>query len=129
MAKNESMSAADYQAMIRAAQDKPVNRFKNVWTMVDGINFQSKIEADYYGRLKLRKRAGNIKDFEHGVIYHLTVNRVLICTYRADFVITHNDGSKSVIDTKSDATETYSFKLKKKLMKALFNIEIQVVKK
>lgn len=126
----KALSPKQYREMM-AAKSRPSNsKFRNTWTEVDGINFQSKTEADYYGRLKLRKRGGYIKDFQRGVLFTLVVNKVIICTYRADFVIEHQDGSRSVIDVKGDATENvYSFKIKKKLMKALFNIEIQIVKK
>jgi hypothetical protein len=124
------MTPKEYQEMM-ANKSKPSNSiFGNTWTERDGKKFQSKAEAEYYDRLKLRKRANNIRDFRCGVLYSLVVNGLLICTYRADFEIIHNDGTKSVIDVKSEATEgVYSFRLKKKLMKALFNIDILIAKK
>jgi hypothetical protein len=130
MAKQKIYNSKEYREKI-AGKDKPSNSlFGNTWTVIDDIKFQSKAEAEYYGRLKLRKRAGNIKNFRRAVLYSLVVNGVLICTYRADFVIEHNNGDQSVIDVKSEATEgVYSFRLKKKLMKALFNIDVLVVKK
>lgn len=126
----DKMSAAEYRDTV-ANKNKPSgSMFGNTWTKIDGINFQSKAEAQYYGRLKMRVLAKNIKSFECGVLYSLVVNKILICTYRADFVITHNDGTRSVVDVKSSATENvYSFKLKVKLMKALFGITVITEKK
>lgn len=42
---------------------KKKNKYRNIKTTVDGIEFDSRKEADYYCQLKLLKRAGEIKDF------------------------------------------------------------------
>lgn len=123
----DQMTAAEYQA--RISNQPKGSKFGNVWTEVDGVKFQSKKEANYYGKLKLRKRAGDIKDFKRQVSFSLVVNGCLICKYRADFIIYHNDGSREVIDVKSDQTETiYSFTLIKKLMYAIHKIKITIAK-
>lgn len=106
---------------------KPViNKFGNRRVEVDGIKFDSALEARHYAKLKLLKRAGEIRDFERQASYDLEVNGQKIATYRADFVVTMPDGSIQVQDTKGYPTPEY--KLKKKLMRAIYGIEIMEIK-
>lgn len=103
-------------------------KFGNIHTEVDGIRFDSKKEAEYYGQLKIRKKAGLIKDFELQKTFKIEVNGVHICDYRCDFVIYFPDGQISVVDVKSKATENLAaFRIKKALMLAVHNIKIQIV--
>lgn len=98
---------------------KKKNKYRNIKTTVDGIEFDSIKEADYYCQLKLLKRAGEIKDFGLQPRYELqptfrkngTTHRSI--TYVADFVIDNNDGTTEIIDIKG--VETQVFKIKKKL--------------
>mgnify|MGYP003142498029 CR=1 FL=1 len=105
-------------------------------TIVDGKKFDSKWEAERYGQLKAMEKAMFIRDLELQVPYDLIVNDVKICRYIADFrykkesnhTITNDEYYVEVVeDTKG--FETQEFKLKKKLMKALYNIDIYVNKK
>lgn len=122
------MTPEQYQAMISAPQNKGA-KFGNVWTEIDGIKFQSKAEATYYGKLKILKRSGKIKNFKRQVPYRIVVNKVFICTYRADFVVTFLDGAVEVVDVKSDATEyIYAFQIKKKLLFACYGITLKIAK-
>jgi Protein of unknown function (DUF1064) len=103
-------------------------KYNNVKSVVDGITFDSAKEAKQYGILKMRQMAGNIRKFECHVVYPLIVKGFLICNYEADFVVYHIDGSVSVQDVKSAATEGLPvFQLKKKLMWAIHKIKIQIV--
>lgn len=102
-----------------------MNKYRNIKTVVDGITFDSKAESAYYGMLKLRKMAKDIDDFKMQVPFKLGVNGQLICTYVADFVTTKGE-TIEVIDVKGFVTP--EFKLKQKLMKALFDIEIKIVR-
>lgn len=122
------MTAKQYQEMISKPKETGL-KFGNVWTEVDGIKFQSKAEAAYYGKAKILKRAGQIKDFRRQVPYRIVVNGVFICTYKADFVIEHNSGAVDVVDVKSEATENlYFFQLKKKLLFACYGITLKIAK-
>ena len=105
-------------------------------TIVDGKKFDSKWEAERYGQLKAMEKAMFIRDLELQVPYDLIVNDVKICRYIAEFrykkesnhTITNDEYYVEVVeDTKG--FETQEFKLKKKLMKALYNIDIYVNKK
>ena len=106
---------------------KKQSKYKNVKTVVDGIKFDSKLEAKRYGSLKLLKAAGEIESFELQKRYPLVVNGVKICTYVCDFVVNYPNGARVIEDTKGVLTP--DFKLKMKLMKAIYNIDIQLIKK
>lgn len=108
-------------------------------TVVDDITFDSKMESDYYLLLKEQKEKGEIKDFELQVKFELQekfiryngetifgshkdfskIQRnnkgqtIAAITYIADFVITNNDDSKHVVDTKGISTK--DFEIKKKM--------------
>lgn len=104
-----------------------MNKYRNIKTVVDGITFDSKKEANRYGELKMMQRAKLIKDLKCQVVYRLHVNGFLICKYIADFV--YHDVEKNVTiteDVKGFRTEI--FKLKKKMMQALHGIEIKEIK-
>lgn len=103
-------------------------KFGNIHTEVDGIRFDSKKEAEYYGKLKLRVKIGQLLKFDRQVAYPLIVNGEKIAEYRADFVLYHPDGTTTVVDVKSKATEGLAvFRIKKALMWAIHRIKIQIV--
>ncbi|KNY13109.1 hypothetical protein AKG11_31045 [Shinella sp. SUS2] len=96
-------------------------------TLVDGILFDSKAEAAFYAALKQRLAAGEISDLKLQREYDLMVNGVLIARYRADFVFFDRVvRARRVVDVKGVATR--DFRLKAKLMKACFGIDVEVVK-
>ena len=103
------------------------NKFGAVATVVDGIRFDSKREAQYWGTLRMRERLGEIKDLQRQVKFGLTVNGQHVADYKADF--TYFDVAREcriVADVKGH--ETPEFKLKSKLMKACHGITIEIVK-
>jgi|ERR1044072_3819636 hypothetical protein len=126
----DQMTSNEFRTFIAERDAKPKSKFRNKPAIVDNIRFASQWEAEYYGQLKLRKRAKDIKDFRRQVRFRLVVNGCHICDYLADFVIYHNDDSRTVVDTKSEATEGLPvFQLKKKLLKALHGVDILIAKK
>jgi hypothetical protein len=100
-------------------------KYKNIKTIVNGITFDSKKEAGYYGILRLKEKARLIHSFEMQVRYDLVVNNINICFYKADFVTYKNNKVFEVIDVKSEITKKLPvYRLKKKLMKAIYGINI-----
>lgn len=95
-------------------------------TVVDGITFASKAEARRYTQLKMMEQAGAIKALELQPAYELVVNGQLICKYVADFQY-HENRQLVVEDVKGFKTPEY--KLKKKLLLALYGIEIRETSK
>lgn len=109
----------------KQAKVKRPSKYRNEPVVVDGMRFDSKLEAQHYGRLKLAQSVGALK-FERQVNFDLTVNGVKVATYRADFVVTFaQDGRTEVQDCKGMLTPEY--RLKKKLMLACHGIQIREV--
>jgi hypothetical protein len=96
-----------------------------------GYKFDSKWEAERYGQLASMQMAGVIKDLQRQIKYDIIVNDQKICRYIADFVYTliNEDGSKEEIVEDAKGVQTTDFVIKKKLMKAIYNINIKISKK
>lgn len=102
------------------------NKYNAQKTTVDGIRFDSKMEANRYGELKLLEKAGSIVNLEIHPTYPIVVNGIRICTYRGDFRYGEVDTGETIHeDTKGVRTPV--FILKKKLVAALHGIVIREV--
>ena len=99
------------------------NKYNAIPTVIDGIRFASKAEANYCAQLKILQRAGEIKYFLMQVPFYLPGG----IKYVVDFVVFHNDGTVDYVDVKG--VETKEFKLKKKLVEEFYPVKIMVVKK
>ena len=114
-------------------------------TVIDGITFDSKKEAERYSELKLLERCGAISNLEFQKVYELIPAQYEFyerygkngqrlkdgkrclersCIYKADFVYIEN-GKTVVEDVKGFRTEEY--KIKKKLMLYIHGIKIKEV--
>ena len=102
------------------------NKYRNVKTKINGIEFDSKKEANRYIELKILQKAGIIKDLELQKKYELIPKQKneRACYYIADFVYTEN-GNKIVEDTKGKKTKDYI--IKRKLMLYRYGIKIREV--
>jgi hypothetical protein len=113
---------------------KMTHKYRAVKTVVDGIEFPSKREANRYKELMLLKRAGVVKEIELQPAYELmpgfthpaTGKRVRPTKYIADFLITYEDGHQEIEDTKGMRTEAYNLK-KKMFMHRYPNLSIKEV--
>jgi hypothetical protein len=120
------------------------SKYHNKKIVRDGIAFDSTKEYKRYQELLLLQRAGVIQDLQRqvefvlipaqreadrigvrgGVIKGKTIEHK--CSYVADFVYTEN-GKTVVEDTKSDATKTKDYILKRKMMLYFHGIRIKEV--
>lgn len=123
------------------------SKYGNRKTVVDGITFDSKKEANRFRELQLLERAGKITALQRQVKYvliptqreftneiykkgahqgHFKPGKVLEkeCSYIADFAYIQ-DGAYIVEDTKGVRTEAY--KIKRKLMLERYGIQIREV--
>jgi len=98
-----------------------MSKYRSVKTTIDGIKFDSKKEAKRYQELKILERVGEVKSLELQPRYDLIVNTVKIGFYKADFRYIQ-DEKEVVEDVKGMKTPIYN--LKKKLVKAIYGIEI-----
>lgn len=116
------------------------NKYSNKKTVVDGIEFASRKEAQRYYELKLLLRAKKISNLELQKPYELVpvqreegtltakgkikqgrvIERAVI--YVADFVYTDENGKTVVEDTKGFRTKDYI--IKRKLMLWVYNLKI-----
>jgi len=91
------------------------HKFAAVATITDGIRFDSKKEARYYGQLKLRQAAGEVIQFLRQVPFHLPGG----VRYVVDFMEFRADGSVVFVDVKG--LETESFKAKRRMVETLYS--------
>lgn len=104
------------------APTKP-RKYRNVPAKsADDKRFDSKLERDYYERLLLRWKAGEVLWFVRQVTFELEGG----VKYRADFVEVTAAGVE-VIDTTGVMTPAKANKLKQ--MKARYGIEVKIVRK
>lgn len=99
------------------------NKYGNKKTIVDNITFASKREATRYAELKLLVRAREIFNLKLQPRFPIVVKNFKICTYIADFqYLKLGDDIEIVEDVKG--VRTKEFVIKKKLMKAVYGIEV-----
>lgn len=108
-----------------------MNKYGNKKVIIDGIEFDSKLEGNRYCELKLMERAKIIKDlklqvpFELIPAYKKNGKTIKATKYIADFVYYDNEKKQQVIeDTKGMKTEIY--KLKKKIFEYKYP-ELEIV--
>lgn len=89
-------------------------------TEVDGIRFDSKKEARYFQKLRIREAVGEVLFFLRQVPFHLPGG----VRYVVDFQEFHADGTVHFVDVKG--METPDFKAKKKQVEALYPITIEI---
>ena len=107
------------------------NKYGARKTTVDGITFDSKWEAQRWGELQAMERGGLVRDLERQVKYDIVVNGEKICRYIADFryKMVDDDGSTKEVVEDAKGFETADFKIKKKLMRAVHQIDLYLSKK
>lgn len=107
-----------------------MNKFGAIKTIVDDIKFDSKKEANYYSLLLLQKKAKNEADrvvsIELQPRYDIIINKQKIGFYKADFRVNYRFGRTEIVDVKGlkKGSAYQLFRLKKKIVEALYNIEI-----
>lgn len=106
-------------------------KYNNKKVIVDGIEFDSKTESDFYLHLKELKEKGEIKDFELQPPFTLQEGFrykgrwIHPIKYIADFRVVNNDGTTYVVDIKG--METADFKIKKKIYMKKFPEELKLI--
>lgn len=83
------------------------NKFGAVAVVVDGIRFDSKIEAGRWQTLRMLEKAGAISRLERQVVFPLLVNGVTIGKYKADFVYYWPNNERVIEDVKGHQTEIF----------------------
>ena len=102
------------------------HKYHAIPTEVDGILFASRLEARRYSELRLMGQAGEIRDLELQPRYPIRINGQLVCTYVADFRYFDVQRNREVVEDVK-GVRTREFVLKKKLVKAVYGIDIEEV--
>ena len=105
-------------------------KYRNTVTYVDGKRFASKREAERYQALVLKERAGQIMNLRLHTRWPLIVNGLKIADYEDDFnysEILAGSISGGIVVEDAKGVRTPVYRLKKKLMKALHNIDVREV--
>lgn len=89
------------------AQVKRANKFGAVAVVVDGVRFDSKIEARRWEDLRIMERAGEISNLRRQVRFSLDVGTTTIGHYVADFVYHLPNGERIIEDVKGHQTELF----------------------
>lgn len=112
-----------YQLFRAGPRSVGMRKYRNTPTVVDGIRFDSKREAEFYGKLKALRDAGTIRYFLRQVPFHLEGGVI----YRADFLVFWSSPftPETVYDVKGFRTEVY--RLKKKQVEARYGITIREI--
>lgn len=101
-----------------------MRKYGNVKVKIDNHTFDSKMEADYYYYLKVKKSKNEIKSFTvHPTIvvqdsFKFKGKTVKAITYTPDFVVHNIDGTIDFIDVKG--VKTQEFRIKEKMLKYLY---------
>lgn len=98
------------------------HKFKAKRTECDGINFSSKLEQRWYNIIKDLQQSGEVLFFLRQVPFHLPGEVI----YRADFMLFFTDGHVEIWEAKG--FDTPEWLIKKKLVEAIYPIEIKIVK-
>lgn len=101
------------------------SKYHNHKTLFQDIQFDSRKESNRYQELLWMQQAGQICNLELQPRYDLVVNSHKLGFYKADFRYEEvATGAVITEDVKSPVTRTPVYMLKKKLVKALYGVEI-----
>ena len=108
----------EYRRITGQDPEKKASKYRNVRTVVDGITFDSRAEANRYCELKALMQAGTVKLFVRQPRFLLQegyekdgewFGRL---EYVADFLICYSDGRAEIEDVKGRRTREYINKRK-----------------
>lgn len=119
------MSVERYKQLDKLSKPKK-HKYNAKQTIIDGIKFPSKKEADYYRKLKIQQSKGEIARFHRQVIFDLPGSIKYLC----DFMIIYHDpnyhfDNVEYVDVKGYMTPVSKLKIKQ--CEEIYNIEIKIV--
>ena len=120
-----------HQARVKGkppAAEPKRNKFNAIKTLVDGITFDSRHEAEVYTNLRIQQSLGQITNLQTQVPLQVIVHGVHVFTYTADFRYVR-DGKECWCDAKGyrKGTAYQLFKLKQKVIAASMGINVEEV--
>lgn len=135
---NMAVDKDEYAARLRFQGITPKapkpSKYRNNKTLLDGIIFDSKVEAERYAELKLLAKSGKITNFARQIVFELAPSVVINgrkrppLRYIADFSY-EIDGEYILEDVKGSKKVTEGYRIKRHLMKSIFSIDILETRK
>jgi hypothetical protein len=117
------MKVAEFRALQKA--EKGRSKYGNKKTVYNGREYDSGAEAERAQELDLLIRGKVVREWIPQYPLEIKYADVKICTYYADFKVVYENGDLEYEDVKGFRTEIY--KLKKKLVKAFYGIDIKEI--
>ena|ERR1700684_216322 len=115
----ESITVEEYRHLRGLGSPR---KYRNVPVMVDGIRFDSKLEARRYAQLKQLQMHGQVKWFICQVPFRLPGG----ITYRADFLVVLHDREIAIEDCKGMLTPVSALKIKQ--VEEIYGIKVTLIR-
>jgi hypothetical protein len=109
---------------VRKAERGSTNKYGAKKTEVDGITFDSRLEARRYVQLKALERAGEIHNLTLQPRYEFVVNGVRVGRYTPDFQYMDNEGDIHTEDAKGVRGRDLTMRLN--LMRACHGVTVEL---
>ena len=118
-----SKASAEYKTKVI---EPKLNKFNAKKTEYNGYMYDSKKESNYAKKLDVLINSGDVVCYDKQVKYRMIVNGFNCGYYKLDFKVLYPDGHFEYVDVKGHKSgATYAiFRLKKKIVQALYGIEI-----
>ena len=104
----------------RGKGGKPLTHRRKRCKCGAGHIHDSQFEARHCDRLRLFKKAGEIKDYKSQPHYIFRVKGKRVCGHYPDFIVEHLDGACEIHECKAKFTSTSTWRLKKALFEILY---------
>jgi Protein of unknown function (DUF1064) len=136
--RHERMSAVEARDLFPIGGDnaRPKGRFPvaaKEFRRLDGIQFDSKLEMEFYAELRQRELAGEVAKIEYHPSWEVTINGGKLCKFTADFryVEMMPKYGVRIVETKSSGTrKDASYRLRRRAAELAFGLTIiEVVRK
>ncbi len=93
-------------------RSREINKYNARKTLLNGVKYDSKLEAEYASRLMLKQKLGMIISWKRQVKISLEIYGVHVCNYIIDFEVLHKDGHKEYVECKGFSTRDWKLKYK-----------------
>ncbi len=104
------------------------SKYRNIRVKTSDGTFDSKGEMRRWLWLRELERRGELRDLRRQIKYSIDINGHHICDYVADFVFICCQSGLEVVEDFKGHIITGEFKLKKKMLRALYGIDVKIVK-
>jgi hypothetical protein len=128
--RHERVSAVEARSLFPIDNARPRGRFPVVakeFRRLDGIQFDSKLEMEFYAELRQRELAGEVAKIEYHPSWDVTINGGKLCKFTADFryVEMMPKYGVRIVETKSSGTrKDASYRLRRRAAELAFGLTI-----